>query len=166
MTNTVTLERRLEDLLNTASDMQQRDFEGNPGKQRVRGGDYASFAIMAAGIELLGCLCNKCNISKSRISKYRFTKAIRSFFPEQYHAHAEQLYKLRCGLLHVCRPDRGVVLRSRAAGDREEHLSTIRGNLYLVAEELLSDSRKALEKIIEERAYAKRLNSTVMHTGT
>jgi len=160
MTNTVTLQRRLTDLLHTASDMQKRNCIRKP---RVRGGDYASFAIMAAGIELLGCLCDKCDISDSKLSRRRFINAIRCFFPEQYHAHAEQLYKLRCGLLHVCRPDRGVVLCSRAAGDREEHLSTVDGNLYLVAEKMLFDFRKALKKAIKDKR--ERLNSIVLYTG-
>jgi len=121
---------------------------------------YLSFAAMAQAIEFLGACLEEEAWDKRKQSEKRFNNAIKKLFKsinKEYIKHASPssdhyLYEgLRCGLIHMMRPQPKLFLTHRDESKREHttHLGKTNGHLVLVAEDLYDDLRRACERVIQ-----------------
>jgi hypothetical protein len=124
----------------------------NEYKRIVDGGfHYISFALMALGIEFLGACLDPYGFGETRLSRVRFTNAIQTLFPDQYHQYGQALYEdLRSGFAHQFRPGLRFVLTHREDTVREgtKHLGPFGNSTVLVAEVFYADFEKACREVI------------------
>jgi hypothetical protein len=112
---------------------------------------YISFALMGLGVEFLGACIDRHDFGKRGLSKQRFAQAIRSLFPQKYHAHASSLYDdLRSGFAHQFRPGLKFVLTHRVESVREgtTHLGSFNKQVVLISEDFYEDFERACGQVI------------------
>jgi len=87
------------------------------------GFEYLPFLSIATGIEFLGSCLDSYEWEERRLSQKRFKQAIKELFPENYRRLDNDLWKLRCGFTHQCRPDRKFLLGTKKATARDNLLN-------------------------------------------
>lgn len=124
-----------------------------------KGYHYISFGLIAQGIETLGAAMDSQPISQGGLSQVRFENAIEQLFPAPYLPFKTELYKkLRCGLLHVFLPARGIeLIEAKDISKFGEHLDKkkIRNgdtfdSLIIVSKSFCEDLINATLKLINE----------------
>ena len=115
---------------------------------------YLGFILVSTSIEFTGALLDQEDFSKPNLAEERFIKALK-LFPTKYSPftiknNQHYLYKhLRCGMVHMLRPNHGVVFTHKAeAINGPGHLALSTDNqLILIIEELFSDLCNVINKI-------------------
>jgi hypothetical protein len=117
-----------------------------------QGFHYISFALVGLGIEFLGGCLDPYDFGETRLSKARFTNALKMLFPQGYQQHSNALYEdLRSALAHQFRPGSRFWLTHSEESQREntQHLGAFKGGTVLIAENFYQDFSDACKKVIE-----------------
>jgi hypothetical protein len=136
----------------TVKEFIKQVFVDEYNKIVILGFHYVSFALVGLGIEFLGACLDPYGFRETRLSRARFTNAIKTLFPQAYEEHSNALYEdLRSGFAHQFRPGSGFWLTHREESQREntQHLGAFRERTVLIAEDLYRDFSDACRKVIE-----------------
>ena len=134
-----------------------------------KGFHYLGFGIVANGIEFLGACLDRYPFDEKGKSERRFKSAVTKLFDERYRPFVEctgnhNLYaNLRCGMLHIMRPQGDVVFthlqESKVEGTKHLEFAPGTTKLVLVSEVLYTDFAAAattLKSQMEAGQYTKK----------
>lgn len=125
------------------------------------GAGYLAFGLIAQGIEFLGALKDQQEFHATNLSEDRFKSAIEDFFPKPYMKYNRRpvnetddrifLYEeLRCGMVHVLRPNGRIGFTGKGDGRAAQHLQLVKEGdveiLVLVLEDFFEDFKEACRK--------------------
>ena len=130
---------------------------------------YLSFSVISQGIEFLGACLDELKWDDPDQSEKRFNKALKKLFQNKYQRHStraneQYLYKgLRCGLIHMMRPQNKVFLTHREESKRDgtSHLKKHNDKLILVLEDFYDDFERACKDVIAKIDAGKITNKKV-----
>jgi hypothetical protein len=129
---------------------------------------YLAFEIIAVGIELLGACDDPYDWEESRHSEKRFELGMKrmSRVNARYDKYCDAgshlyLYKhLRCGIAHIMRPQKSLLLSQRDYSPKGSHLTEISGHLTLVCEDFYDDFAASCNALCRESST---INAQKLH---
>jgi len=119
---------------------------------------YLAFEVIAVGIELLGAFDDPYDFEESRHSETRFDSGMKRMSQinlryDKYRDEHSQLYlyrHFRCGIAHIMRPQKTLLLSQRDHCPKGSHLTEIEGHLNLVCEDFYDDFARSCEEMCRE----------------